>query len=200
MAPRFLIVSHDLALLEAFERVLGEFARESLKPTALADVELARLGPGRAAVAELAARPDLDADLPAALADLAACRLNWATFRERFGHRGPQEMDLSQPRWAELPDFGPASGVASAPRERSHGALTRPRSPGAGRLRTFLGLRETAKHHFMRGYALIRRILVELDRRHGLNGDIFFLTPDELPRLVAGEDLSALVAHRKRRR
>src|SRR5207248_11331455 len=29
---------------------------------------------------------------------------------------------------------------------------------------------------------------------------IFFLTPDELPRLVAGEDLSALITQRKRRR
>jgi pyruvate,water dikinase len=52
----------------------------------------------------------------------------------------------------------------------------------------------------MRGYALIRRLLVELDRRHGLNGGIFFLTPDELPRLAADDDLSALIAERKRRR
>ncbi len=52
----------------------------------------------------------------------------------------------------------------------------------------------------MMGYALIRRVLVELDRRHGLNGGVFFLVPEELPRLVAGEDLSALIAKRRRDR
>ena len=50
-------------------------------------------------------------------------------------------------------------------------------------LHDYLGLREAAKHYLMQGYALIRRILVELDRRFNLDGSIFFLTPDELPRL-----------------
>ena len=67
-------------------------------------------------------------------------------------------------------------------------------------LHTYLGLRETAKHYLMKGYALIRRILVELDRRSQLSGGIFFLLPEELPRLVAGEDLSQLIAGRRRRR
>src|SRR5262249_16965297 len=67
-------------------------------------------------------------------------------------------------------------------------------------LHTYLGLRETGKHYLMKGYALIRRYLVELDRRRGLNGGIFFLTPEDLPRLIAGEDLSALIAQRRRRR
>src|SRR5262249_16490170 len=67
-------------------------------------------------------------------------------------------------------------------------------------LRTYTGLRETAKHHLMRGYALIRQFLVEMDRRFKLDGGIFFLTPDELPRLSAGEDLSGEIAGRRRRR
>jgi pyruvate,water dikinase len=67
-------------------------------------------------------------------------------------------------------------------------------------LHAYLGLRETAKHHLMRGYALIRRALVELDRRYRLHGGIFFLTPEELPRLLAGEDLVGLIAGRRRRR
>jgi pyruvate,water dikinase len=61
-------------------------------------------------------------------------------------------------------------------------------------------LRETAKHYLMKGYALNRRILVELDRRFMLNGGIFSLIPDELPRLVAGEDLTTLIAQRRQRR
>jgi pyruvate,water dikinase len=67
-------------------------------------------------------------------------------------------------------------------------------------LHTFLALRETCKHYLMKGYALIRRILVELDRRRKLGGGIFFLTPEELPRLTEGEDLSGLIAQRRRRR
>jgi pyruvate,water dikinase len=67
-------------------------------------------------------------------------------------------------------------------------------------LHTLLGLRETAKHYLMMGYAVLRRILVELDRRHNLSGGIFFLVPEELPRLVRGEDPTALIAMRRRRR
>jgi pyruvate,water dikinase len=67
-------------------------------------------------------------------------------------------------------------------------------------LRTYLALRETGKHYLMAGYTLIRRCLVELDRRFHLGGGIFFLMPEELPRLSAGEDLSALIAERRKRR
>ena len=59
------------------------------------------------------------------------------------------------------------------------------------RLRTYLGLREAGKHSpdaRLRGHP---PALLELDRRFGLNGGIFFLTPDELPDLVAGTDLQA---------
>jgi pyruvate,water dikinase len=68
------------------------------------------------------------------------------------------------------------------------------------RLRTFLGLREAGKHYLLMGYAVIRRALAELDRRFGLNGGIWFLTPDDLPELIAGKDLSAKVAAARKRR
>jgi pyruvate,water dikinase len=67
-------------------------------------------------------------------------------------------------------------------------------------LRTLLGLRETAKHHLMRGYAILRRILLELDLRHRLDGGIYFLTLDELPELIAGRDFSKTIAQRRRER
>jgi pyruvate,water dikinase len=72
--------------------------------------------------------------------------------------------------------------------------------PELERLHTYFGLRETAKHYLMKGYALIRRILVELDRRYNLDGGVFFLIPEELPRLIAGEDLSSSIKERRRRR
>jgi pyruvate,water dikinase len=52
----------------------------------------------------------------------------------------------------------------------------------------------------MRGYAVIRRSLVELDTRYRLNNGIFYLLPEELPRLLKGEDFAATIAARKRRR
>src|SRR5262249_8368379 len=66
-------------------------------------------------------------------------------------------------------------------------------------LHTYLALRETAKHYLMQGYAQIRRILVELDRRFNLDGGIFFLTPQELAEL-GKRDLSEVAAERLRRR
>jgi hypothetical protein len=59
-------------------------------------------------------------------------------------------------------------------------------------------LRETAKHYLMMGYALIRRILLELDRRFRLAEGIFFLTLEDLPELAAGKDLADRIAGRRR--
>jgi pyruvate,water dikinase len=67
-------------------------------------------------------------------------------------------------------------------------------------LQTFVGLRETAKNDLMRGHALLRRLLLEIDRRYRLQGGVFFLTPEELPELIAGKDLSERIATRRKRR
>lgn len=218
-------------LLERLEfwihRTLIDFARDSLKPTVLAAVAMGNLERGlralgpektRAALGELTLgiRADPEADLPGALRDLAAGRIERSAFLQRFGHRGNQEMELSQPRWIEKPetlDQLPAQTHGMPSVSFDTGSILRiaaeanlysgQRTTLEGEwraLQTFLGLRETAKHYLMKGYALIRRILVELDRRHRLDGGIFFLTPDELPRLVAGEDLSQVIDERRRRR
>ncbi len=227
------------------QRTLRDFARDSLKPTALADnvqnqllVLLTRLegaaqpiGTRDAKAAAIAAgekaqarlrqlvmgvRPDPDADLPTAVRDLATGRLDKKTFLEKFGHRGHHEMELAHPRWAEAPEEleqlvrgqKGGSAEAAAPLE-TPAPFAESNLPAAlrttleqllKRLHTFLALRETGKHHLMRGYALIRRILVELDRRFGLHGGIFFLTLEELPELVQGEDLSDRIAQRRKER
>jgi phosphohistidine swiveling domain-containing protein len=224
------------ALLERLEqwtrRTLVDFARDSLKPTALAaiamrDVETklrAKLGAGRtpAAVGALTTgvRPDPEADLPAAMHELAAGRLDRAVFLRHFGWRGSQEMELAQPRWSEdataidqmtarpTGRHDPeASGQAAATEWHAliaEGKFTpeelQALQPDVLALHNYLALRETAKHYLMRGYALIRRILLELDRRYRLQGGVFYLTPEELPRLTKGEDLTDLIAQRRRRR
>lgn len=218
------------ALLEKLfywsKRTLDDYAAESLKPTALAAIARTgveawfarKLGAERARTVmgelSMGVRPDPEADLAGAIRELMEGRLERAAFLERFGHRGPQDMELAQPRWREdpaaldrLPHFvrtgaedniDPWEKIAA---EMKLSALERTAlDPQVRMMQTYLNLRETAKHYFMRGYALIRRALIELDKRFGLQGGIFYLTPEELPSLVAGQDMTKLIAERRRRR
>ena len=185
-----------------------------------------RLKPGRVAAAVGAlttgVRPDPEADLGGAMSELAAGRLDRAVFLQHFGWRGRREMEFAEPRWSEDPaaleqtasgvrqppdhDLEAAGQSASAEWQAllTEGKFTpedlQPLQTDVVALQTYVGLRETAKHYLMRGYALIRRILLEIDRRYRLQGGVFFLTPEELPRLTAGEDLTELIAKRRRRR
>jgi pyruvate,water dikinase len=214
-------------------RTLFDFARDALKPAALASNAMASLeqaftkgmGPDRAqaAVARLimGVHPDPEADFPTAVRALADGKLERSDFLKRFGHRGNQEMELARPRWAEEPwtISSPAAAHASTPAvapeqitdlpaaweelaaEAKLGATMKKLLESEVRsARNYLALRETAKHYFMLGYNVIRRILVELDRRFKLEDGIFYLTPHELPRLIAGDDLTELISKRRRRR
>jgi pyruvate,water dikinase len=210
------------------QRTLHDFARDSLKPTALAqqligrvELELTpRLGAERSREGVrslmMGARAEPQSDLAGAVRDLASGKMDRARFLELFGHRGRDEMELAQPRWGEDPstlEQTAAGPAVAAEHESARQAFARlaaaARLTGAERrdlratlhlLHTHLGLRETAKHYLMYGYALIRRALVELDRRGKLNGGVFYLTPEELPRLVKGEDVAGIIAKRKQRR
>ncbi len=206
------------------ERTLVEFARDSLKPTFFADAAWTALvdlltpwlgeARARAAVAELAlgAEPDADANLAGSLLDLANGRIDRATFLDRFGHRAAGEMELAEPRWSEddaaLRDLAPGSAkpkVDDGAFDRIVGEakLAAPARSQAklrhDQLHTYLGLRETAKHHLLLGYAVLRKLLLELDHRHRMNGDIFYLVPSELDRVVAGVDLRPIAAARRAR-
>jgi pyruvate,water dikinase len=223
----------DVALDERLEqwvqRTLFDFARESLKPTALA--AMARLNiqrwlqrkmgamRAREAINELSMRvhPDPEADMAAAIRDLMEGRLELSAFLKRFGHRGPNEMELASPRWVEDPsalNFVPVQATDQANEGESPEAsweriaaeaklssLERAAlDPPVRALHNYLNLRETAKHYLMLGYSLIRAILLEFDRRHRLEGGVFYLTPDELPRISAKEDLAFLIVQRRKRR
>lgn len=210
-------------------RTLVDFARESLKPTVFADLSWntlfetlkPTLGEERARVAvgelSLGSHPPADADLARGIRDLAAGALSRTTFLEQFGHRGTNEMELAQPRWAEAPDTldrllsgKRPEGAGSVSHESNWEAIAAEARLGGPprdqfrdqvkRLRTYLGLREAGKHYLLLGYAVIRRALVELDRRLGLSGGIFFLTPSGLPELLAGKDLSGAIAAARKRR
>ena len=177
----------------------------------------------------LGAKPPAEVNLAAGVNDLANGTLDRSTFLDRFGHRCRNEMELSQPRWSEDPAAvdrltggGTSSSVAKvgdqiaamgnaepdakaawAKVERMARLVGPFRVQGAlwaERLRTYLGLREAAKHYLLLGYAVIRRALVELDARLALQGGIFYLLPGELEAAIAGQDFAARIADRKRRR
>ena len=230
LAQRWSGCEPDALLIEFnawVQRALVDFARESLKPTVFADLAWSeafellkpKLGDerARAAVGELSlgAAPPGGANLPEAVRDLASGHLSRADFLQQFGHRGPNEMELAQPRWSEAPHE--LDKLVRGARTRERPPL--PADPGAvadeakltgpfrdqlitkvRRLRTYLGLREAGKHYLLMGYAVIRRALVELDRRFGLSGGIFFLAPFDLPDLIKGKDLSAKIAAARKRR
>jgi rifampicin phosphotransferase len=213
---------HDLIQLTLFD-----FARHSLKPTALAALVLAnlersfaaRLQPpnlppkeaqaigmqkAQAALRELmvGVHPDEATDLPSAFRAVREGRLSREEFLRRFGHRASQEMELARPRWSENDaglDFSPADTPTTKANAddawqlawlklADESRLLPNQRPAVEaelrRLQLYMGLRETAKHHLLRGYALIRRALVELDRRYELADGIFYLTLDDLPELV----------------
>ena len=238
------------ALLEKLNfwirRTLTDFARESLKPTALAAILLAKfeaafakrfqppgkkLAPGetpgleraQAAMRELTmgVHPPADADLPRALELAALGKMDRAEFLAKFGHRGSLEMELSQPRWAEDPKALEGLLHPSAHREpptshfleiwekiakelklQSFQSMVVERELRI--LHQFLGLREAGKHYMLRGYALIRRALLELGRRWGLADGIFLLTLDEVAALGKGtqsaEALKPIIEERRERR
>ena len=66
--------------------------------------------------------------------------------------------------------------------------------------RRYMPFRETAKFYLMLGYEQIRRALVELDNRYELEGGIFYLEPDELARLIGGDDFGNIIATRRTQR
>ena len=63
--------------------------------------------------------------------------------------------------------------------------------------RRYMPFRETAKFYLMIGYEQIRRTLVELDNRFKMEGDIFYLLPDELEGLIEGERYNDLIIQRR---
>ena len=192
---------------------------------ALVEMLKPKLGEERArvAVGELAlgAKPPPDADLAEAIRNLSAGTLSRPDFLDRFGHRGTNEMELAQPRWGEVSDEvkklvagekahgRPSVGTGAAAEHNWEAVADEAKIGGpqrdqfrtqVERLRTYLGLREAGKHYLMMGYAVIRRALVELDRRFQLHGGIFYLTPGDLRDLVAGADLSRPIAEARKRR
>ena len=164
------------------------------------------------------------------LSQVAAGSLSLEDFLAEAGHRAVGEFELAQPRWREdtsyleqviasfrtrLNDdrknariaYGEAASQQREEAENRLAELLKNKKNSRKQIeeelaftRRYMPFRETAKFYLMLGYEQIRRALVELDRRYQLNGGIFYLVPDELTRLINGEDFNRIIAERKSQR
>ncbi len=131
-------------------------------------------------------------------------------FLDRFGHRCGQEMELEEKRWWEEPEKVTALGQELAGSEadfrarraalsdrraavelevletlrRDHPDALEPFAELLRETRSLLPWRENGKFYWMAGYDLIRRVLVELDERLALGGNVFYLDRSELKEIV----------------
>ncbi len=104
-------------------------------------------------------------------------------FLALYGHRSPNDYELSQPRYRE--DISVVEALVQ--RAGRHVPVAAPPLPAAKilrvsveRARRFQVLKEEAKHDCLRQLANLRRLLVELGHRFGLGDGIFHLSLDEV--------------------
>ena len=103
---------------------------------------------------------------------------------KNFGHRAMLDYELAEPRYAE--DMNTLNRImagreqARRPSYHHTPALSKSLARSVDIARRFQTLKEDAKHHSLRELAVVRRALLTLDRRFGLEGDVFYLTLDEL--------------------
>lgn len=138
-----------------------------------------------------------------------------------LGHRGPDEMELSLPRWREQP----AALMRTASRPRSHPMVGQPEFavdaaamlhevvsdrdsrarlaglvPEIERTRRLLSCRATGKDEFLRAYELLRDVLLAIGRRSGLGDGVFYLELEELQRSWTAASLRPLIEDRRTQR
>ncbi len=155
------------------------------------------------------------------LQQVATGDLTLTDFLKDYGHRGVDEFELAEPRWredttyleqilssltAEVAQYDPTTDrctaeVALAELVKGKSGLRKQIESELDFTRRYMPFRETAKFYLMLGYEQIRRALLELDSRYGLDDGIFYLIPDELQYLIDGkETFDAVIARRKMER
>jgi phosphohistidine swiveling domain-containing protein len=103
---------------------------------------------------------------------------------KHFGHRAVLDYELAEPRYAE--DLHTLSRMiagriqAGRPSYQSMPALSKAQAHSVDIARRFQTLKEDAKHHSLCEMAVLRRAVLTLDRRFGLDGRAFYLRFDEL--------------------
>jgi rhodanese-related sulfurtransferase/membrane protein insertase Oxa1/YidC/SpoIIIJ/phosphohistidine swiveling domain-containing protein len=103
---------------------------------------------------------------------------------KNFGHRAVLDYELAEPRFAEdlntLNRMVAGRAAAGRPGYQSTPALSKSQAKIVDIARRFQTLKEDAKHHSLGELAVLRRAVMTLDRRFGLDGRVFNLRFDEL--------------------
>jgi rifampicin phosphotransferase len=137
------------------------------------------------------------------------------------GHRGPNEFDLSAPRWREqspnVQKLAETIARGEEPLSR-HTRIVEASNRLAEELKAklssrrrdqldqkitqasrYITFREDAKDFLMLGYELLRGIAMEIGRRLGLGDDVFFLQDDELLSALGSQNVpQSKIDERKR--
>lgn len=133
------------------------------------------------------------------LPEICAGKRPVSDFLAQFGHRSPYDFELAQPRYNEDPQLiEQLLSTATLPPLKTHAEVpplpsSKVLSVALERAQRFQSLKEEAKHHALREFALLRRLLVELDRRLELGNGIFYYTLAELSQLRERADLQKTV-------
>ena len=125
---------------------------------------------------------------------------------KNFGHRAVLDYELAEPRYAE--DINTLNRMiagrvqAGRPSYQSTPALSKSQAKIVDIAQRFQTLKEDAKHHSLSEMAVLRRAVMTLDRRFGLDGRVFWLRFDELLSLNGqnATQLRELCAAGRRRR
>lgn len=112
-----------------------------------------------------------------------------SAFLKLFEHRAPQDFELAQPRYGENPKVARAMAErAVSTRRRQATAKTAPLGKvldlSIDRACRFQALKEEAKHHALRDFAFLRRVLLEIGERLNLADDVFLLEWTEVAQLA----------------
>ena len=121
----------------------------------------------------------------------AIAEINTASAKSRrwlllknFGHRALLDYELAEPRYAEdlntLNRMMAGRVQAGRPGYQNTPALSKSQAKSVDIARRFQTLKEDAKHHSLSEMAVLRRAVMTLDRRFGLDGRVFWLRFDEL--------------------
>jgi len=133
------------------------------------------------------------AEMNRAFQDACSDHLKRPFFMSKYGHRGPGELDLANPRWSEMSDsaFYTLLGSSNPSKKNDPDTVSNEIKKLATfkrdillqewrLLKTMLELREQWKMELLKPYAQIRYMAIELGKRCGLGGDIFWLRLSEI--------------------
>jgi phosphoenolpyruvate synthase/pyruvate phosphate dikinase len=154
------------------------------------------------------------------LEQLAAGEIDRETFNRRYGHRGPHEFEISQPRPGEDPDWIDRQLTERAESATSYrellAAQEQRRSNAWAELEQRHRVQARILHRQLRGWAkisrdrerarseviryfwVLRAYALRAAELTGLGDDIFFLDKTEIVRMLHGETISPKLIKRRR--